>query len=73
MNLVKNETENIFTYAGKVNRDCDKFKLDKLSPDWIKCIIFVKVLVWSNDAETGPRIPRKIEQNSYLTIQTVAE
>ena len=37
----KKEDEDFFTYVGVVNRDCEKFKLEELSPDQFKCLVFV--------------------------------
>ena len=40
LNLTKKLDEDFFTYAGVVNRECEKFKLEELSPDQFKCLIF---------------------------------
>lgn len=44
MNITKDENEDFVTYTGKDNREREKFKLNELSPDRFKCIIFVKTL-----------------------------
>lgn len=43
VNIEKIHNEkNYTTYAGRVNREWEKFKLDKLTPDMFKCLIFTK-------------------------------
>ena len=41
LNTQKEETDDIVTYAGKVNALCELFKLKDLSVDMFKCYIFV--------------------------------
>ena len=48
LNLVKGY-EDFVTYARVVNRSCDKFKLNELTSDLSKCLIFVQDLTVNKD------------------------
>ncbi|XP_014776911.1 uncharacterized protein LOC106873898 [Octopus bimaculoides] len=73
-NLVKKEDEVFVTYAGTVNRMCERFKLKELTRDMFKCLIFVQELAANKDAEIRARILTKIGQaDQSLTLQTVAK
>ena len=39
LDLTTKEDEYYFLYAGVVNWECKKFKLEELSPDRFKCLI----------------------------------
>ena len=49
LNTQKEETDDIVTYAGKVNAQCELFKLKDLSVDMFKCYIFVQGLTAPRD------------------------
>lgn len=36
----KKENEDFATYGGILNKECEKFKLNKLTPGILKCLIF---------------------------------
>ena len=40
---MKKEDEDFFTYAGIVNRECEKFKFEELSPDRFKSHFCLRV------------------------------
>ncbi|XP_029651740.1 uncharacterized protein LOC115224914 [Octopus sinensis] len=73
LNRKENESDNFVTYASMVNKACEKFKLEELTPDMFKCLIFVKGLVATEDAEIRKRILSKLNQDVKLTLQNVAE
>ena len=52
LNLTRKEGENYTTFASVVNKHCDNFRLEELSVDNLKCLIFVQGLVSAKDAET---------------------
>lgn len=65
--------EDYFTYVGKVNRKCEKFKLCELTPDMFKCLIFNQGLTAEKDAEVRARTLSKLEQNQAVTLQQLSE
>lgn len=71
MNFRKDENEDFIMYASKINRGCEKYKLNEIFQDGFKCLIFVKVLTSSNEAEIRPGIFTKFEQDLKLRIQTL--
>ena len=41
-NIIKEDYEDFVAYAGKVNAQCERFKLKDLKEDMFKCLIFVQ-------------------------------
>ena len=64
---------NYVTYTSNANRKCDRFKLNDLTVDNSKCLIFVKGLMAERDLEIRSRILSKLEVDLKLTLQVVAE
>lgn len=60
-------------YAGIVNRECEKFKLDELTSNMFKCLISTQGLIAEKDAAVRTRIFAKLEQNQTVTVQQVSE
>ena len=73
LNLVTCDDDNFATLAGVVNRDCEKFKLNELICDTFKCLVFVQGLTSNKDTEIRSRILTKLEMDSKLTLQKIAE
>lgn len=73
MNLTKKEDEDFVTYAGIVNKECEKFELNELISDMFKGLIFVQGLTAKGDAEIRARILTKLEQNQKLTLQEISD
>ena len=71
--MVKREDEDFVTYAGNVNRMCERFMLHDLSIDRFKCLVFVQGLTSSKDKNIRSRILTKLEQGSEVTLQKVTE
>lgn len=65
--------EDFGIYAGVVNCEWEKVKVNKISPDIFKCLIFEEMLTLRKDAETRSGILTKHGKNPKLTLQTVAE
>ena len=51
LNLTKKDTDAYITFASIVNRECEEFKLHKLTLDMFKCLIFVQGLTAPKDAK----------------------
>ena len=60
-------------FASVVNKNCDDFKLGELSADIFKCLIFAQGLVSAKDTEIRRRVLSKLENESDLTLQKLAE
>ena len=71
--MVKRENEDFVTYAGNVNRMCERFMLLDLSIDRFKCLVFVQGLTSSKDKDIGSWILTKLEQGSEVTLPKVTE
>ena len=69
-----NDDDNGFvTHAGVTNRECMKLKLNELTSDSFKSLIFVQGLASNKDAEMTFIILTKLEMDSKLTLQKIAE
>lgn len=73
LNLTKRDDEDFFSYAGIVNRECQQFKLEELTADRFRCLIFVQGLTASKDSEIRARILTKLEQDPNLTLQAIVD
>ena len=73
LNTQKEETDDIFTYEGKVNAQCELFKLKDLSVDMFKCYIFVQGLTAPRNKNLKSRILSIMEQDSEMNSQKVTE
>ena len=51
LNLMKKANDDYVTYAGVVNGECERFKLNELTADNLKCSIFVQGLMTERDSE----------------------
>ncbi|GAB1605680.1 hypothetical protein Ahia01_000850300 [Argonauta hians] len=72
-NIVKQHCDDFVTYAGKVNEQCELFKLNELTPDMFKCLIFVQGLTSMLDKDVRSRVLSIIEQDAHVTLQKVTE
>ena len=66
--MVKREDKYFVTYAGNVNRMCERFMLHDLLIDRFKCLVFVQGLTSSKDTDIRYRILTKLEQVSEVTL-----
>lgn len=71
MNLQKKNSEDFVTYAGKVNRECERFQLKSMTDDQFKCLIFICGLQSSVDSEIRTRLLSKIDNESNMTLQKI--
>lgn len=54
-----------------MSHECEKFKLNELTPDIIKCLIFVQGLSANKDTEIRVKILSKLEIDSKLTLKKI--
>ncbi|PIO61564.1 hypothetical protein TELCIR_16910, partial [Teladorsagia circumcincta] len=73
MKLTKNPDDDYITYAGQVNRECEKFKLSQCDENQFKCLIFVSGLQSSEDAFIRLKLLDKIEFEPNCTVQSLTE
>ena len=69
LKLVKCDDDDFITYAGVNNWECKKFKLNELTSDSFKCLIFIQSLTSNKDAKIRSRILTKLEMDSKLILQ----
>ena len=72
LNLTKKDTDD-YTFASVVNNECEKFKLNELTPDMFKCFIFVWGITAPKDVEIISRLLSKQEQDSKLTLKNIVK
>lgn len=73
MNLMKEGDKDFVTYAGIINKACERFKLNETTPDMFKWLIFVQRLMAKKNIKICAQILRKIEQNQKLTQEILDE
>lgn len=61
--------EDIVTYAGRVNKECERFQIQKLTPDQFKSLVFVGGLTSTADAEMRTRLLAKLDTLSQPSVQ----
>ena len=71
LKLVKDPNSDWITYAGSVNRYCERFKLRSMTDDQFKCLIFTCGLQSVQDADIRTRILSRLEQDPDLTLQSI--
>ena len=72
LNIIK-EDEDFVAYTGKVNAQCERFKLKDLKEDMFKCLIFVQGLTSNKDKVIQSKILTMLEQDTEITFQKVSE
>lgn len=76
LQLQKDSSDDYFTYAGTVNEKCEEFKLQEVTADQFKCLLFVCGLNSSKDADVRTSLLSKIESSSpaaQMTLHSLAE
>ena len=68
-----NKCDDYLGFVSVVNKNCDDFKLGKLSADNFKCLIFAQGLVSGKGAEIRRKALSKLENESDLTLQKMSE
>lgn len=72
LNITKSDSVDFATYAGIVNKECERFKITPITDAQFKCLIFICGLRSPCDADIRTRILSKIEQNPDMTLHQVA-
>ena len=70
---MKKDCEDDTTFASTVNRYCEKFQLNEITPDMFKCWIFIQGLTSLSEKEVRIRLFTKLEQDQKITLQSLAE
>ena len=73
LNITKRDSDDYLGFASVINKNCDDFKRGELLADNFKCLIFVQGLVSAKNAEIRRRVLSKLENESNLTLQKLAE
>ncbi|CAH8430770.1 unnamed protein product [Dicrocoelium dendriticum] len=71
LKIAKADADDYVTYAGIVNRECEKFDIKSITADQFKCLIFICGLHSPRDAEIRTRLLSKLEQDQQMTLQTI--
>ncbi|BHF84813.1 hypothetical protein SprV_0902796500 [Sparganum proliferum] len=72
LQLCKRDSDDFITYAGIVNRECERFQLRSLTEDQFKCLIFIFGLQSSKDVDIRTPVLSKVQQNNSITLQELA-
>ncbi|KER31390.1 hypothetical protein T265_02308 [Opisthorchis viverrini] len=67
LKLAKKDDDDFITFAGVVNRECERFKLSSMTENQFKCLIFLSGLQSSHDADIRTRLLNRIEQDAEMT------
>ncbi|CAI2737860.1 unnamed protein product, partial [Dicrocoelium dendriticum] len=73
LKLVKHSMDDYITYAGIVNRECERFKLASMTETQFKCLMFICGLQSPSDADIRTRLLTRLEQDPDITLQKMAE
>lgn len=71
--MQKLETEDYSTYASRVNKQCEDFKLSELESDQFKTLMFVIGLRSSKDHDIRTKILSKIESNEATNLEKIIQ
>ena len=54
-------------FASTVNRYCERFQLNEITPEMFKCLIFIQELTSPSEKEVRTRLSNKLEQDQKIT------
>ena len=57
---MKKDCEDYTTFNSTVNRYCEMFQVNKITPDMFKCLIFIQGLTSPSEKEVRTRLLKKI-------------
>ena len=69
LNIIKEDDEDFVAYPGKINAQCERFKLKDLKEDMFKCLI----LTSNKDKVIRSKILTMLKQDTEITLQKVSE
>lgn len=73
LSVTKKSFDDFVTYAGIVNKNCENFKLNTLTPDEFKSLIFVCGLQSSHDSDIRTRLLSKMEnEKTPMTLESLS-
>ena len=70
---MKKDCEDYTTFASTVNRYCEMFQRNEITPDMFKCLIFIQGLTLPSEKEVRTRLLTKLERHQKITLQSLAE
>jgi predicted Holliday junction resolvase-like endonuclease len=73
LKIAHQANEDIVSYTGRVNKECERFQLSKLSYDQFKSLIFVAGLTLPEEADLRTRLLAKLDSSTDLTIQELSD
>lgn len=75
MNISKSEVEDFVTFAGRINREAERFELAKLTASQFKCLLFVSGLESSTDSDVRTRLLSQLssDKGPDLTLEKLLE
>lgn len=71
MKLVKDDDEDFVTYAGKVNRACERFGFKDMSEDQFRSLIFVCGLQSDKDQDIRTRLLSRLDQDPNINLMSI--
>lgn len=71
LQLTREADEDYTTYAGRVNLQAERFKLNVLTSDQFKCLLFISGLNSPSDADVRMKLLSRMEHDEEMTLQTV--
>ncbi|XP_037959190.1 uncharacterized protein K02A2.6-like [Teleopsis dalmanni] len=73
LQITKQPTQDFVTYASMVNKQCELFKLNDLTTDQFKCLIFIMGLKSPSEFELRTKMFNKLENESTkVTLETLS-
>ncbi|XP_036339780.1 uncharacterized protein K02A2.6-like [Rhagoletis pomonella] len=73
LQVTKDANMDFLTYTGMVNKHCEKFKLNELTVDQFKCLVFVISLKSETDFEIRTKLLSKIDSEaSTITLEIIS-
>ena len=69
LNLTKKDCEDYTTFASTVNRYCEKFQLNEITPDMFKCLSFLQALASPSEKEVRTRLLTDLKWNAVSSRQ----
>ena len=67
--IAKSQSDDYVPYAGRVNHECERFHLQRLTEDQFKCLIFIAGLHSPDDSEICSQLLVKLETDEKVTVQ----
>lgn len=73
LQTTKDESEDLISYSGRVNRACVDFKLQDLKEEQFKCLVFVCGLTAAKDSDIRMRLLSKINESQDMSLEKIVE